>query len=90
MELDLSKLDDADKLTLLRNLVSTGKIVAKCTQTSLDDLFFQMLDGGIGPRVVGSALLEAHDSADVSKLDPASILVLIQLAKQIWDMFRKK
>ncbi len=90
MELDLSKLDDADKLTLLRNLVSTGKIVAKCTQTSLDDLFFQMLDGGIGPRVVGSALLDAHATGDVSVLDPASILMLIQLAKQIWDMFKKK
>lgn len=90
MELDLSKLDDADKLALLRNLVSTGKIVAKCTKTSLDDLFFQMLDSGIGPRVVGSALLEADATGDVSKLDPASILVLIQLAKQIWDMFRKK
>lgn len=90
MDFDISKLDDADKLTLLRNVVSSGKILAKATGTTLDDLIFQMLDAGVGPRVVGHALLNADATGDVSNLDPASILALIEIAKKIWDLFRKK
>lgn len=91
---DFAKLDAADRAKLLDNFVSSGKILAKCTETTWDDLLFRLLDSGTGPLVVGAdarAEIQAAVAAgSASGLSPEMIMLLVQLASQLFAMFRKK
>ena len=92
--IDLGKLTDADRSTLLHHFVDAGKILAKCTDTQWDDLFFKLLDSGVGPVVIGAdaktAMRAAVASDTAAGLSPDQIAILIQLAMQVLQMFIKK